>query len=225
MLLVDGLDELVAERRESAKRWLEMFVRSYRNARYIVSTRPSAVGETWFVDTDDSLGLVRYAAALKRETDPQQQAWLTDCSTRLWESLSTRPNLRSLVSSPLLAGLICALYRQNNQYLPRTRRELLEQALELLLARWDHTKAGEAKPDDAVEDDLALNTAQKRVLLERIAATMARESELTVSRPDAIKRLRRAMAGLRPEDEPEPVLQHLLVRTGLIREVHASRML
>jgi energy-coupling factor transporter ATP-binding protein EcfA2 len=242
MLLVDGLDELVAEERENAKRWLEMFVRSYRDARYIVSTRPSAVGETWFADTDDSLGLVRfdllglssgglqrvidrwYAAALKRETDPRQQAWLSDCSTRLWEGLSTRPNLRSLVSSPLLAGLICALYRQNNQYLPRTRRELLEQALDLLLERWDHTKTGETTP--SVEDELRLNRAQKRVLLERIAATMVRGSELTVSMADAVKRLRRAMTGLRSEDEqPEPVLRHLMVRTGLIREVRHDQRL
>jgi hypothetical protein len=241
MLLVDGLDELVADRREGAKQWLERLVRSYPDVRCIVSSRPSAVDESWFAGAEDALGLVRfdllalssgglakvidrwYAAALKRETDPQQQAWLTECSTSLWDSLSSRPNLRSLVSSPLLAGLICALYRQNNRYLPRTRRELLDQALELLLERWDSTKAGEAKP---VEDELRFNQAQKRVLLERIAATMVRGAELTVSRAGTITRLRRAMEGLRPQEEDaETVLQYLLVRTGLIREVRHDQTL
>lgn len=246
ILLVDGLDELVADERNGVKRWLEMFVRSYPKARYVVSTRPSAVNETWFVDADDSFGLVRfdllglssgglqrlidrwYAAALKRETDPQQQAWLGECSTSLWVGLSTRPALRSLVSSPLLASLICALYRRNNQYLPRTRRELLEQALELLLERWDETKeeSGGTKPVDVVEAEETLNKAQKRVLLERISASMVRGSELTISRTCAINRLRRAMAGLRAEnEEPEPVLQDLLVRTGLIREVRNDQTL
>lgn len=244
ILLVDGLDELVADERENAKRWVKMLVRAYPEARYIVSTRPSAVDESWFVDDGDSLGLVRfdllglssgglqrvierwYAAALKRETDAREQAWLTECSATLWERLSTRPNLRSLVSSPLLAGLICALYRQYEQYLPRTRRELLDQALELLLERWKLMESGETKPNEAVEDDLSLNKAQKRVLLERIAASMVRGSELTVSRDDAVNRLRRAMEGLRPQDEkPEAVLQYLLVRTGLIREVRGDQTL
>jgi hypothetical protein len=202
------------------------------------------VDETWFVDTKESVGLVRfdllglssgglarvidrwYAAALKRETDPRQQAWLGECSTSLWTSLSVRPNLRSLVSSPLLAGLICALYRQNNQYLPRTRRELLDQALDLLLERWDSTKASETKPDEAVKDELNMNKAQKRVLLERIAATMVRGAEPSVAKSDGINRLRRAMEGLRPQEEkPASVLQYLLVRTGLIREVRNDQTL
>lgn len=241
ILLVDGLDELVAEQREGAKRWVEMLVRAYPEARYIVSTRPSAVDETWFVDTDESLGLVRfdllglssgglqrvierwYAAALKREADAREQEWLTECSRTLWERLSTRPNLRTLVSSPLLAGLICALYRQYDQYLPRTRRELLDQALDLLLERWKLLEAGEA--NETVEDELTLNKAQKRVLLERIAASMVHESELTMSRADAINRLHRYMELLPDNEKPEPVLQHLLVRTGLIREVRNGQTL
>lgn len=240
VLLVDGLDELVAERRDGAKRWLEMVVRAYPEARYIVSTRPSAVDETWFVDTDSSLGLVRfdllelssgglqrvidrwYAAALKQETDAGERALLSACGTSLWESLETRPTLRSLVSSPLLASLICALYWKNNRYLPSTRRELLDQALDLLLERWDVTKEGKALPVEAVEDTLTLSKAQKRVLLERFAASMVHVSELVVSRADAINRLGRYMA-LLPESRPEPVLQHLLVRAGLIREVRTGQ--
>ncbi|MEV4312917.1 NACHT domain-containing protein [Actinocrispum sp. NPDC049592] len=235
MLLVDGLDELVAERRHEVKRWLEKFVRAYPEARYVVSTRPSAVDDGWFVDEPRRVGLIRfellplstsglrrvierwYAAALKQEADPAQREWLKECRTSLWENLSARPNLRTLVASPLLAALLCALYRQNNQYLPRTRRELLDQALDLLLGRWD-----DAKPSFTPAD--RMTKAEQLILLERFAAPMVRGAELMVSHSDAQRRLERAMIGLRSQGlEADRLLEHMLVRTGLLREYPADQ--
>jgi hypothetical protein len=235
MLLVDGLDELVADRRAAVMRWLERFVRTYPEARYVVSTRPSAVDDNWFVDGPNRLGLIRfellslstsglerliqcwYRAARQQEADPAQQDWLGECETSLRENLASRPNLRTLVASPLLAALLCALYRQNNQYLPRTRRELLDQSLDLLLGRWDNIKLNSAGA--AVEDDLQMTKAQQLILLERFAAPMVRGSELMVSHVDAERRLERAAEGLRSEGvEPAKLLQHILIRTGLLRE-------
>jgi hypothetical protein len=239
MFLVDGLDELVADRRDYAKRWLETFVRTYPEARYVVSTRPSAVDDGWFVDAPGRTGLVRfellplsnrglervincwYAAAVNQETDPVQQAWLTECQTSLWEGLATRPNLRTLVASPLLTALLCALYRQNNKYLPRTRRELLDQALDLLLEKWDDAKPrfNDAQHGVAVEDELRMTKRAQLILLERFAAPMVQGSELLVSRDDATRRLKRAMEGLRSEGlDSGKLLQHMLVRTGLLRD-------
>lgn len=235
MLLVDGLDELATDRRETAKRWLEVLMRSYPDARYVISTRPSAIDEGWLADGGNSISLARfellplssaglqrvvdrwYAAALSRETDPEQQAWLTECGTRLREELSTRPNLRSLVSSPLLAGLICDLYRR--EYPLRTRRELFDQILDLLLVRWEELKGRERG-----SDKVRLAAAEMRTLLERLAAPMVRGSELWISRDYAIRRLGRAMEGLRSQyEDPEQVLDYLLVRTGLLRETRDDR--
>lgn len=238
MLLVDGLDELVADHRGDVMRWLERFVRTYPEARYVVSTRPSAVDDNWFPDTESQVGLVRfellplstsglarviqcwYAAARQQEADTAQREWLTECENNLQDNLSTRPNLRSLVASPLLAALLCALYRQNNQYLPRTRRELLDQSLDLLLGRWDDIKLSSTDTHHgvAIEDELRMTKAEQLILLERFAAPMVRGSELTVSRADAQRRLERAMHGLRSQGlEPAKLLQHMMIRTGLLR--------
>ncbi|MBP2324951.1 putative ATPase [Kibdelosporangium banguiense] len=245
MLLVDGLDELVADRRNDVKRWLERFVRTYPEARYVVSTRPSAVDDSWFLDLPGRTGLIRfellplsssgldqviehwYRAARTQEFDTDQQQWLSACEASLRDSLATRPNLRTLVASPLLAALLCALYRQNNQYLPRTRRELLDQSLDLLLGRWDNIKV--SATDDshhrvAVEEELQLTKAEQLILLERFAAPMVRGAELMVSRADAERRLERAMTGLRSQGlAPDRLLQHMLVRTGLLREHPAEQ--
>jgi hypothetical protein len=238
MLLVDGLDELVADRRARTRHWVETLVRTYPNARYVVSTRPSAVEDRWFVDTDTEIGLERFelpelsrlglgrvidrwfAAAADQEPSAQQQELLKTYPERLRAELDTRPNLRGLVSSPLMAGLLCALYRED-QYLPRTRRELLDQALDLLLTRWDDT----AHRGMTVVDSLDLVKAEKQILLERFASPMVRRGELLVPRPEALDRLDEAKTGLRAQDlASEPLLQHLLERS-VLRESAADHQI
>ncbi|MET9259824.1 NACHT domain-containing protein [Amycolatopsis sp. NPDC004079] len=238
MLLVDGLDELVADRRASARQWVETLVLTYPDARCVVSTRPSAVDDQWFVETDTGIGLERFelpelsrlglgrvigrwfAAAADQEPSAEQRELLRTYPERLRTELEARPNLRGLVSSPLMAGLLCALYRED-QYLPRTRRELLDQAIDLLLTRWDDT----AHRGMTVVDGVDLVKAEKQILLERFASAMVRRNELLVPRSEALDRLDDAKKGLRAQDlSSGPLLQHLLERS-VLRESPADRQI
>ncbi|MQA08574.1 MAG: NACHT domain-containing protein [Pseudonocardiaceae bacterium] len=231
MLLVDGVDELLPARRDKVRRWLADLVRAYPDARYVVSTRPSAVEDDWPAAQPNGAGFLRfellplssnglrsvighwYDAARDLETEREQQEWLTNCEQRLVRDLSTRPKVRTLVSSPLLCSLLCALYRRENMYLPQSRKELLDKALELLLGQWDDRRGVR------VEDQLRMSNNEKIILLERFAAHMVRNSELMVDRGDAEKRFGRAMSGLRSQGtDATKVVQHMLERTGLLRE-------
>jgi predicted NACHT family NTPase len=51
LLLVDGVDELEPTRRKEAEAWLKQLVATYPDARYVVTTRPFAVGADWLADT------------------------------------------------------------------------------------------------------------------------------------------------------------------------------
>ncbi|TVT20156.1 NACHT domain-containing protein, partial [Amycolatopsis rhizosphaerae] len=227
VILVDGVDELLLPRREEVRRWLDGLVRAYPDARFVVSTRPSAVADDWpgpDFRRFELLPLSRnglhrvignwYTAARALESDPEQREWLTRCEERLTRSLDGRPDVRALVSSPLLCSLLCALYRKENMYLPQSRKELLDKALELLLGQWD------VQRDIAVEDELRMSTKEKIILLERFAAPMVRNAELLIGEEVAEQRIGRAMSGLRSEArelEPAQVLRHLVERTGLLR--------
>jgi hypothetical protein len=228
MLLVDGVDEVLRPRRREVGRWLEGLLRGYPNARFVVSTRPSAIDEDWPA-TDEPLprydllplsgrGMRElvghwFSAARALETDELQRSWLSSCEERLSGTLATRPDVRGLVSSPLLCSLLCALYRRENMYLPQSRKDLLDKALKLLLGEWD-TRRGVP-----VEDDLRMSEKEKIILLERFAAPMVRNSELLVRPEDAEKRFARAMSGLRSQGaDPALVLRHLLERSGVLRE-------
>ncbi|MCP2199323.1 NACHT domain-containing protein [Lentzea flava] len=231
LVLVDGVDELVSERREEARQWLCRLVNAYPQARYAITTRPSAVPEDWMEECDftafDLLPLsdkgVRdfveaWHTAARDEPGLTREArvWLTECETRLIATLARRPDLRRLASSPLLAGLLCALHQDRNMHLPRDRRSLYEAALDLLLVRWDEDR-GLALPSFSKEEQL--------VLLQRFAYSLVRNRELMVPRSEAVHRLGNAMRGLRSHDiDPDDAMQRLLERAGLLREVSSERV-
>ncbi|QYN19372.1 NACHT domain-containing NTPase [Amycolatopsis sp. DSM 110486] len=228
MVLVDGVDEVLQPRREEVRRWLEGLLRGYPGARYVVSTRPAVVDPEWPIAGEpfpayellplSGRGMRElignwFSAARAMETDELQRSWLADCEQRLGDSLATRPDVRGLVSSPLLCSLLCALYRRENMYLPQSRKDLLDKALKLLLGEWD-TRRGVQ-----VEDELKMSDKEKIILLERFAAPMVRNAELLVHPEDARKRFGRAMSGLRSQGiEPDLVLRHLLERSGVLRQ-------
>jgi hypothetical protein len=233
LLLVDGLDELTPDRRLEALDWLDGLLAAYPRARYVVTSRPSAVDRAWAAEHDfvtfDMLPLsengVRdfianwHAAARGQESDAEQLNWLSTAEKRLINTLSTRPELRRLASSPLLCGLICALYRKRNMTLPDDRRGLFDAALKLLLEDWDK------------ERGITLNGAwprreeQQLVLLQRFAYAMIVNGEVVLSRQEASARLGHAIRGLHAvRVEPDDVLQQALERTGLLRESYPDQI-
>lgn len=233
MLLVDGLDELTPERRSDAMAWLGELVAAYPRARYVVSSRPSAVDRWWADEHDfvtfDLLPLseigVRdfisnwHEAARQREVDDTERAWLAEAEQTLITTLSNRTELRRLASSPLLCGLICALHRQRNMTLPGDRRGLLDAALDLLLVRWDEQRG------ITLDGAWPHSKEEQLVLLQRFAYSMVVNGEVVLSRSDATTRFRHAIQGLRSQRaEPEDILQQALERTGLLREPYPNQI-
>lgn len=231
LILVDGVDELVWERREEARQWLCRLVNAYPEARYAITTRPAAVPEDWMEECGfaafdllplsdkgvrDFVAAWHTAARDEPGLSREARVWLTDCEERLAGTLVKRPDLRRLASSPLLAGLLCALHQDRNMHLPRDRRSLYEAALDLLLVRWDEDR-GLALPSFSKEEQL--------VLLQRFAYSLVRNRELMVPRTEAVHRLGNAMRGLRSHDiDPDEAMQRLLERAGLLREVSPDQV-
>ncbi len=227
LLLVDGIDELGSERRGEAKSWLERLVTAYPGARYVVTTRPSAVAEDWLGDVDfatfDLLPLsergvrdfvTRWhdAARFANEGDEHSIAWQDTCERTLLGTLAARPDLSRLASSPLLCGLLCALHQDGGMHLPRDRKSLYEAALDLLLVRWDEQRGVSL-------DEWRFSKEEQLVVLQRFAYSLVRNRKQLVPKPVAVTWIGGAMRGLRPHDaEPAWVLQRFLERTGLLRE-------
>lgn len=228
LLLVDGVDELEPARRLEARRWIDQVTTAYPGTRLVVSARPFAISEDWL----DESGFVTYdllplsptgiqaflaawhdAARDEHPDDPEMRVWLDDCEQGLARRLTSRRELRRLAGSPLLCGLLCALYQDRNMHLPRDRKGLYDAALDLLLVRWDEARGVR------VDELPTLGKEEQIVLLQRFAYSMVRNHEVVVDREVAARRIGHAMRGLRSHDlGAEPVLQRTLERTGLLRE-------
>ncbi|MDP9795060.1 hypothetical protein J2S43_003572 [Catenuloplanes nepalensis] len=234
LVLVDGVDELPAHRREEARRWLGDLVRAYPNARYVVTSRPPAIDDDWlgedgFVPFDllslsaqgiqDYLGRWHEAAAEEFLDDPAEAEWLRTCRAELGTLIAARPELRRLAANPLLAGLICALFQDRHMHLPRDRKALYDAALELLVLRWDERKGMRL-------DDLPpLNLEEQVVVLQRLAYSLVKNQDIVLDRAEAVRRIGHAMHGLRPHHaDPDRVLQRTLERTGMLREVYDGQI-
>ncbi|MGP4110060.1 NACHT domain-containing protein [Streptomyces sp. 4N509B] len=137
LLLLDGVDELAGERHQRLHAWLVRLLGAYPGNSAVVTTRPSAVAPDWLsahgfttarlapLSRDELAAFVsrRFAsdAALARE---------------LLGALDERLRLAELLTTPLLASLVCTQHARRRR-LPTSRTEIYRQALELLADQRD----------------------------------------------------------------------------------------
>ncbi|MFG3496788.1 NACHT domain-containing protein [Streptomyces sp. NPDC047886] len=224
LLLVDGIDEVPEAERTRTRAWLADLVDTFPGNRWLVTSRPSAVGENWLGDdhfteltlsamnpSDVAAFIHRWHAAAVTGT-PDDDALLPVFEAQLLDAVRTKRDLGRLATNPLMCGLICALHRDRGGYLPDGRRELYEAALSMLLRRRDRER-DMAVPELAEEPQLRL--------LQRLAYWLIRNgrTEMDRSRAESVigdaLPLVPAVAAL---GDARAVLRYFLVRTGLLRE-------
>ncbi|MGP3976753.1 NACHT domain-containing protein [Streptomyces sp. 8N114] len=227
LLLVDGIDEVPETERAALRDQLRRLMRIYSGNFCLVTARPSAVEPNWLADEGfDELALApmsrdqvaafitawHTAAADDEGKDHQQLAEYRD---QLLSSIPLYRELRGLATNPLMCGLICALNRDRSGSLPQGRKELYEAAMEMLLQRRD--------PERRVlyADAVKLRRGARERLLRKLAYRMLvdRRAELTMEEAlEEISRHLPAIPSTAGQGQPKDIFNHLLLRTGLLRE-------
>ncbi|MEU2086208.1 NACHT domain-containing protein [Streptomyces albus] len=227
LLLVDGIDEAPESERAALRDRLRRLMRIYAGNVCLVTARPSAVEPGWLADEGfDELSLAPmsrdqvaafitawHAAAADDEGKDHHR--LEEYRDRLLASIPLYRELRGLATNPLMCGLICALNRDRSGSLPHGRKELYEAAMEMLLQRRD--------PERRVlyADAVKLRRGARERLLRKLAFRMllGRRAELTMEQALAeISRHLPAIPAAAGQGGPEDIFNHLLLRTGLLRE-------
>jgi NACHT domain len=234
LVLIDGVDELPATRREEVSIWLEDLCRQYPYSHYVVTSRPPAVADGWLSEDDfdharlepmsmrDVEAFIDHwykAAAPQSPTDaPQDIAAERDALVR---TIRRSSPLRRLATSPLLCALLCALHRDGNANLPADRVELYELALAALLERRD---AQRRVPDSTAEAIPQLNIRRKQLILQKLAYWLVRNGYTDAPRDLVLEVLGPIVERVLPGASPGAVFDHLLERTGLLREPVLGRI-
>lgn len=232
LLLVDGVDELTSQQRDKARSWLRSLLSAYKAIRVVVTSRPTAVTPKWLLRenfrsvvlepmnaADVQIFLSRWHQALltsmhnNEDLLPCRPEEVHDHERALLAQLKARAHLRSLVRNPLLCAMLCALNLDRRARLPQDRLTLYSAALDMLLERRDADRGVTAM------FEVSLTASEKSVLLRVLAWWLNENNRTQMSHDQALCRFRERLQGMRNvSDGAEAVLNHLLDRSGIIRQ-------
>ncbi|MGW2597521.1 NACHT domain-containing protein [Streptomyces klenkii] len=220
LVLIDGVDEVPADQRRRTREWLQSLLTAFPKARYVVTTRPSAVPEDWL----DGQGFTAYALQPMDREDIRRfiAHWHRAAAAEgafeesLQQAVATRRELGRLATNPLMCALLCALNRDRRMHLPRARKELYDAALDMLLVRRDTER-----DIGAALEGVDLTRDEQTLLLQRLAYWLIRNGQTEAACEDAVEMIEEwlaAMPQVRAQGDAERVFRHLLIRSGLLRE-------
>ncbi|MPY63984.1 NACHT domain-containing protein, partial [Streptomyces spongiae] len=222
VLLVDGIDEIAADRRPAARRWLRELARTFPGNLWLVTSRPSAVPEKWL----DAEGFAELTLSPMTRDDVATfvRRWHRaagadeNVGASLLQSVRTTSELNRLATNPLMCGMLCALHRDRRGFLPQDRRSLYEAALTMLLERRDR----ERELDHP--DGLLVPYATQVQLLQKLAWWLIRNSRAEMDRSEALHIIGQALPAVGLAGTAEEVYRSLLLRSGLLREPAEGRV-
>ncbi|MEU6854985.1 NACHT domain-containing protein [Actinacidiphila alni] len=232
LVLVDGLDEVDEQVRERVGEWLRSLLAAFPGNRWLVTSRPSAVADSWLADegfteltlapmsrSDVRAFTERWHAAAHATTpddDPEERARLDGYQRTLLDALQAKPDLARLATNPLMCGLICALHRDREGYLPTDRKELYDAALTMLLIRRDR------------EREMATPLAERPQiqLLQKLAYWLVKNGQAEMDVTDVLSLITAALPAM-PKvatdlGDSAAVYRYLRDRSGLLREPTTS---
>ena len=229
LVLIDGVDEIPASQREDVHTWLKDLVETYKEPRFIITSRPHAIEEGWMdheglknaelqpMELTDIYSFIdHWHEAVREELHmDEEKSELGPLAEHLKEHVRRNRAIRNLAINPLLCAMLCALNRDRRRQLPVNRIELYKACCSLLLERRDK----ESRVD--LSDYPALNLSQKQRLLEDLAYWMIQEnlSEAEISAVDERFMNKLAQMPNISQDITSTQVRKLLVeRVGIIRE-------
>lgn len=230
LVLVDGVDEVPQRLRKRTETWLRHLVLAFPDARYVVTTRPSAVPEDWLsafgfrthsllpMTREDVQRFVAYwhrAARQEQGRPGAAEEPLDAYEEAMLQAVTDRRELARLSTNPLMCALLCALNRDRRMHLPRARKDLYDAALEMLLVRRDTER--EIHAVEGVE----LTRDEQTLLLQELAYWLIRNGQAQASHAEAIELVDDTLAAMpqvREQGDAAQVFRHLLIRSGLLRE-------
>jgi hypothetical protein len=233
LLLVDGVDELSGAQRRAVRPWLAGLLADNPRIRMVVTSRPAAAGSDWLASEGfDTAFLERmgpadvralilhwHAAMLEAGDLPCEPDRLVGYETALLARLEAAPHLQVLASSPLLATMLYALNLNRDTQLPRDRMSLYAAVLELLLERRDAERHVPSFHEITLERD------QKIQFLQDLAWRLSTTSRTELPRDLVLRRISQKLLTMpKVTASPEAVLDHLLQRSGVLREPVIGRI-
>ncbi len=141
IILLDGIDEVpsAGDQRSRLIREIDAFVRNYPGQRIVLTGRLGAVDYSF-----EHFAIAEIAEFTESQQEKFIEGWFRDSKSKCaafeadWRNPQS-DSLRELGTTPLLLALICLVFDEDNK-LPHRKIELYEQALDVLIRKWDTSR-------------------------------------------------------------------------------------
>lgn len=245
LVLLDGLDEIPSEasgasRLMLVKETVTAFARRYRRSRMFVTCRQVPYQQAEWQLPSDEFPAYALSSLNEAQIDHFIEAWYAEVSVK-WKSLKMevaeyvrglrqavrRPDIRRLAPNPLLLTVM-ALVHTYDGTLPDARALVYERAVEILLWRWEQTKAASEGRETTLLD-LLRQVGRDKNDLRLVLETLAFEAQGQTTETDGadsvagigLLEMMKAIAKLHPtesKDWAEKVIELMKSRAGLLIE-------
>lgn len=185
VVLLDGLDEVADPLlRRRVSRLVDAFTRAYPRCRYVVTSRivgyteAAQLTEGYATTTvrDFSMADVRvFLAQWHRlvavgQMGPGEpaEAHAENQTRQLMASIEKNDRVRELAINPLMLTVIALIHRDRVK-LPDRRAELYQEAVDVLLGKWDEARGMQESP---ILNDRPFDISDRRLVLQHLALTM-----------------------------------------------------
>ncbi len=165
-ILLDGLDEVPSQLRQSVRDQIYEFAKEYRKNRFVLTCRTQTIEyiadhfepiEVANFDSQQVKIFARHWFTATPETSGVAEGW----TSRFVGKLEENKQIRELAVTPILLTLTCLLFTAE-QNLPTKRSELYEKGSNLLLQHWDKFR-------EIPRDYQRLSVSDKQKLLSYLA--------------------------------------------------------
>ncbi len=197
VILLDGLDEVAdPELRRRVSQLVEAFTRAYPACRYVVTSRivgysgSARLGEAYATTTIRDFTLADVAQFLSHwhrliaigQMGPgsSAEAYAVEQTRQLLQAIRANERIRELAINPLLLTVIAMVHRDRVK-LPDRRAELYDEAVSVLLGKWEEAKG---VVDTPILGDKPFDTGDKRLMLQSVALKMQQKQLKEVEETD-----------------------------------------
>jgi len=220
--MLDGLDEVNPELRDQQLiPWLQQLIKNYPQCHYLISTRPVGYPQGVLEKLDFTImelesfeeqqiqnyckqwciGIYRARNELAKEAKIKG----TEEGNKIYQGILGRPEVRNLVTNPLMLSTVCIIYFYYGGRLPDDRAQLYQYCVEGLLHHWDQRKQ--------IHSEFRLD--EKQQVCQEIAIAMQSQNMAEISSEKALSIIK---VVLPIPGKAEQLLEHIRYRTGLLVE-------
>ncbi len=144
LVLLDGLDEVLEADHDRVLTEIRSFAEIYSDNHVVITCRIAAreyifqqFTEVEVADfSDEQIQEFANRWFLVREPEAVDDEGRSTVGQLFWDALSDRKPVKELAANPLLLTLLCLEF-ENSAEFPKSRAELYERGLNVLLSRWD----------------------------------------------------------------------------------------